>query len=59
MNGRAYLSDPTLTYNQKDISFSLGLLAQVVGNPKEKGDLNVSHASPLEIRVKLRLRILI
>lgn len=44
---------PTLTYNQKDISFSLGVLAQVVGNPREKGDLNVSNASPVEIRVKL------
>jgi len=44
---------PTLTYNKKDISFSLGVLAQVVGNPREKGDLNVSNASPVEIRVKL------
>jgi hypothetical protein len=44
---------PTLTYNKKDISFSLGLLAQVVGNPREKGDLNVSNASPVEMRVKL------
>jgi hypothetical protein len=44
---------PTLTYNKKDISFSLGVLAQVVGNPREKGNLNVSNASPVEIRVKL------
>ena len=42
---------PTLNFRRGDLSVTLAGLAQVVGSPQDKGDLNVSEQSPYQVRL--------
>jgi hypothetical protein len=42
---------PTLNFRRGDLSVTLAGLAQVVGSPQDKGDLNVSEHSPYQVRL--------
>jgi hypothetical protein len=46
---------PTLNFRRGDFAVTLAGLAQVVGSPKEKGDLNVSEHSPYQVRLLMSL----